>query len=114
MLKAWMDFAFDSALLCAEAQEVMGLRLMKLLGGGGDAGREALLMVAEKSVVFTDAASELAAGAPLALCQGQQAPPLALTSPSSLDGESRSFERDGWRGVGACPPTPRFSHSPRR
>jgi hypothetical protein len=67
MLKAWMDFAFDSALLCAEAQEVMGLRLMKLLGGGGDAGREALLMVAEKSVVFTDAASELAAGAPLAL-----------------------------------------------
>ena len=62
MLKAWMDFAFDSALLCAEAQEVMGLRLMKLAGGGPHAEREALRMVAEKGLAFAEAASSLAAG----------------------------------------------------
>ena len=67
MLKAWMDVAFDSALLCAEAGEVMGLRLLKLASGGGDAGREVVRMMAEKSVVFADAGCELAAGAPLAL-----------------------------------------------
>ncbi|HET9572604.1 MAG TPA: hypothetical protein VFP29_02640 [Methyloceanibacter sp.] len=63
MLKIWMDFAFDSALLCAEAQEVMGLRLMKLAGGGVHAEREARRMVAEKSVAFADAAVSLATGA---------------------------------------------------
>jgi hydroxyethylthiazole kinase-like sugar kinase family protein len=63
MLKIWMDLAFDSALLCAEAQEVMGLRLMKLAGGGVHAEREARRMVAEKSVAFTDAAVSLATGA---------------------------------------------------
>ena len=65
MLKAWMDFAFDSALLCAEAQEVMGLRLMKLAGGGPHAEREALRMVAEKGLAFAEAASSLAAGTPV-------------------------------------------------
>jgi hypothetical protein len=63
MLKIWMDLAFDSALLCAEAQEVMGLRLMKLAGGGVHAEREARRMVAEKSVAFTDAVVSLATGA---------------------------------------------------
>ncbi|HET9573999.1 MAG TPA: hypothetical protein VFP29_09795 [Methyloceanibacter sp.] len=63
MLKIWMDLAFDSALLCAEAQEVMGLRLMKLAGGGVHAEREARRMVAEKSVAFADAAVSLATGA---------------------------------------------------
>jgi hypothetical protein len=63
MMKAWMDFAFDSALLCAEAQQVMGLRLMKLVGGGVPAEREALRMVAEKSIAFAEAAGSLASGA---------------------------------------------------
>jgi len=63
MLKIWMDLAFDSALLCAEAQEVMGLRLMKLAGGGVHAEREARRMVAEKSVAFADAVVSLATGA---------------------------------------------------
>lgn len=63
MLKIWMDLAFNSALLCAEAQEVMGLRLMKLAGGGVHAEREARRMVAEKSVAFADAAVSLATGA---------------------------------------------------
>jgi hypothetical protein len=63
MLKIWMDLAFDSVLLCAEAQEVMGLRLMKLAGGGVHAEREARRMVAEKSVAFADAAVSLATGA---------------------------------------------------
>jgi hypothetical protein len=63
MLKIWMDLAFDSALLWAEAQEVMGLRLMKLAGGGVHAEREARRMVAEKSVAFADAAVSLATGA---------------------------------------------------
>ena len=63
MLKIWMDLAFNSALLCAEAQEVMGLRLMKLAGGGVHAEREARRMVAEKSIAFADAAMSLATGA---------------------------------------------------
>jgi len=62
MLKMWMDFAFDSALLCAEAQEVMGLRLMKIASGGVHAEREARRMLAEKSIAFADAAASLAAG----------------------------------------------------
>ena len=63
MLKIWMDLAFDSALLCAEAQEVMGLRLMKIAFGGIHAEREARLMVAEKSIAFADAAMSFATGA---------------------------------------------------
>jgi hypothetical protein len=65
MLKVWMDLAFDSALLCAEAQQVVGLRLMKLASGGVHAEREAFRMVAEKGIAFADAASSLAAGAPV-------------------------------------------------
>jgi hypothetical protein len=63
MLKAWMDFAFDSALLCAEAQEVMALRLMKLASGGAHAQSEVQRMVAEKGFAFVEAAGSLAAGA---------------------------------------------------
>jgi hypothetical protein len=55
MLKAWMDFAFDSALLCAEAQEVMALRLMTLASGGAHAQSEAQRMVAEKGIAFAEA-----------------------------------------------------------
>ena len=65
MLKLWMEFAFDSAMLCAEAQQVVGLRLMKLASGGVHAEREAFRMVAEKGIAFTEAATSLAAGAPV-------------------------------------------------
>jgi hypothetical protein len=63
MMTQWMNFAFDLALLCAEVQEVMGLRLMKIASGGVHAEREARLMVAEKSIAFADAALCLASGA---------------------------------------------------
>ena len=63
MFTAWINFAFDSALLCAEAQEVMGLRLMKLAFGGINAQHEAQRMVAEKGFAFAEAASSLASGA---------------------------------------------------
>jgi len=65
MLKAWMDFAFDSALLCAEAQEVMALRLMKLASGGAHAHSAALRMMTEKGLVFAEAAGSLAFGVPV-------------------------------------------------
>jgi hypothetical protein len=65
MFKAWMDLAFDSTMLCAEAQQVVGLRLMKLASGGVHAEREAFRMVAEKGIAFAEAASSLAAGAPV-------------------------------------------------
>ena len=65
MFKAWMDFAFDSALLFAEAQEVMSLRLMKLASGGPSSHFEAQRMVAEKGFAFAEAASSLAAGVSL-------------------------------------------------
>jgi hypothetical protein len=65
MLTLWVNFAFDLGLLCAEVQEVMGLRLMKIASGGVHAEREARLMVAEKSIAFADAALSLASGAPI-------------------------------------------------
>jgi hypothetical protein len=65
MLKAWMEFAFDSALLWAEAQEVMALRLMRLASGGAHAQREAERMVAEKGLAFAEAAGSLAFGVPV-------------------------------------------------
>jgi hypothetical protein len=41
MLKVWMEFAFTSARLCQEAQEVVNLRLMKLSLGGASSHLEA-------------------------------------------------------------------------
>ena len=61
MLKFW----YDATMLSLESQRVVGLRLMKLAGGGPHAEREALRMVAEKGLAFAEAASSLAAGAPV-------------------------------------------------
>lgn len=43
-----MNFALSPALLCREAQEVIGLRRLKLARGGAIGQREAQLMVTEK------------------------------------------------------------------
>lgn len=44
----WMKLSMDAMLLGAEAQTVIGLRLMKLAAGGAAAAAEAELMVTEK------------------------------------------------------------------
>ena len=62
MIKVWMDFAFTSARLCHEAQEVMSLRLTKLAQGGTRSRTEAQLMVTEKSFALAEALVTLATG----------------------------------------------------
>jgi hypothetical protein len=61
MIKIWMDFAFASARLCHEAQEVMSPRLTKLAQGGTRSRTEAQLMVTEKGFALAEAFA-LAAG----------------------------------------------------
>jgi len=63
MFTAWMNFAFDSARLCQEAQEVMTLRWMKLAAGGPAGQIEAQRMIAEKGFALAEAAGSLASGA---------------------------------------------------
>ncbi len=63
MFTAWMNFAFDSARLCQEAQEVMTLRLWKLAAGGPAGQIEAQRMIAEKGLALAEAAGSLASGA---------------------------------------------------
>lgn len=43
-----MELWYDSAMLAVEAQQVIGLRLMKIATGGATARAESSLMVAEK------------------------------------------------------------------
>ena len=62
MLKVWMEFAFTSARLCQEAQEVVNLRLMKLSLGGASGHLEAHRMVSEMSFALAEAFSTLATG----------------------------------------------------
>ena len=62
MFSAWMDFAFASARLCYEAQEVVNLRLTKLARGGVDSHAEAQRMVAEKGFALAEAVATLSGG----------------------------------------------------
>jgi hypothetical protein len=62
MIKSWTKLALDAALLSAEAQSVIALRMMRLARGGKIAEREARRMVTEKGVAFAEAASTLATG----------------------------------------------------
>lgn len=62
MFKAWIDFAFTSARLCYEAQEVANLRLMKLAQGGVHGRTEAQRMVAEKGLALAEAVVTLSSG----------------------------------------------------
>jgi hypothetical protein len=59
MLGPW----FNLAMLAAESQQVIWLRLAKLGAGGSDVGTEAHLMVTEKLAAATDAAGRLMMGA---------------------------------------------------
>jgi hypothetical protein len=56
---AWMNLA----LLGAESQRVIWLRMMKLAGGGRHAEAETNLMVSEKVAAATDAGTKLLFGA---------------------------------------------------
>jgi hypothetical protein len=62
MFKNWMRLTFDTAMLGVETQRVIGLRLMKLSGGGPAAQAEALRMISEKPTALAEAAMTLARG----------------------------------------------------
>jgi hypothetical protein len=55
-----MDFAFASARLCSEAQEVVNLRLTKIARGDGHT--EAQRMIAEKGFALAEAVATLSGG----------------------------------------------------
>jgi hypothetical protein len=58
----WFALAADGARLGFEAQRVIGLRLLRLGGGGAAAQTEASRMITEKMTAFTEAAATLATG----------------------------------------------------
>jgi hypothetical protein len=62
MLGTWMKLALDTSMLALEAQQVIGLRLMKLALGGPMATREANRMVAEKVIALGESAAKVATG----------------------------------------------------
>lgn len=62
MFRVWMDFAFASARLGYEAQEVITLRLTKLAQGGTDSHTEARLMITEKGFALAEALVTLSEG----------------------------------------------------
>ncbi|HEY7901722.1 MAG TPA: hypothetical protein VIC25_11120 [Caulobacteraceae bacterium] len=51
----WLSLAADSVRLSLEAQDVIGLRMIKAAWGGFDAGEEVVRMVMEKSQAAWDA-----------------------------------------------------------
>ncbi len=62
MMKAWFSLAADGMALGIEAQQVIGLRLMRIAAGGPGAEREASRMVSEKAEAFAEAATTAATG----------------------------------------------------
>ncbi|BCW88108.1 hypothetical protein sos41_12460 [Alphaproteobacteria bacterium SO-S41] len=54
---------FDTAMLAADSQRVIALRMMKLAAGGKAAETEARRMVSEKMEAAADAATAMAFGA---------------------------------------------------
>jgi hypothetical protein len=61
-LTTWMTLMSRTALLGFEAQRVISLRLMKLVGGGPAARSEARRMVTEKISAMAEAGGTLAGG----------------------------------------------------
>jgi hypothetical protein len=59
VFKSWLDLT----MLAAESQHVLGLRMLKLALGGAKAREEANLMVTEKMLAATQAATRLMLGA---------------------------------------------------
>jgi len=62
MFGLWFALTADGARLGFEAQQVIGLRLLRMAGGGPRAQAEASRMVTEKAMAFTEAALTLATG----------------------------------------------------
>ncbi len=62
MFTNWMTLAFEMARLQAEANTVIGLRMLRLMQGGKIAEREARRMVSEKGFAVAEAAMTLATG----------------------------------------------------
>ena len=58
-LRFWTDLCFQTF----EVQQVIGLRMLKLMAGGAAAEREAMRMVAEKIDAAQETALRLASGA---------------------------------------------------
>ncbi len=56
MLKSWVKLSSDAALLGFEAQQVIGLRLLRIAAGGEAASLETERMVTEKIAAFGKAA----------------------------------------------------------
>ena len=63
MLFPW----YAVTMLLIESNGVIGLRLMKMVGGGQEAQREAELMVSEKVDAFAEAIGSLCGGATSAM-----------------------------------------------
>ena len=62
MIKSWMKLTSDATLLGFEAQQVIGLRLMRIAAGGKGASFENERMVTEKIAAFGEAATTLLTG----------------------------------------------------
>ena len=62
MYGLWFALSADGARLGFEAQRVIGLRLLRMAGGGAAAQAEASRMVTEKTAAFAEAAMTLAMG----------------------------------------------------
>ena len=60
--RAMFKFWYDATMLSLEAQRVIGLRMMKLAGGGKNAQAEASRMVTEKFAASMVAAATLMSG----------------------------------------------------
>lgn len=62
MFGAWWKLGMDATLLAMESQQVIGMRLARLSGGGAAAQAEAQRMVSEKIMAAGEAAMLMAAG----------------------------------------------------
>ena len=57
MVKSWVKLSSDAALLGFEAQQVIGLRLLRIAAGGEAASIGSERMVTEKIAAFSEAAA---------------------------------------------------------
>lgn len=62
IFRDWFGFSVDALRLGLEMQQVIGLRLLKVAGGGVAAEAELARMVVEKAAAFAEAGATLATG----------------------------------------------------
>ncbi|GGC78798.1 hypothetical protein [Chelatococcus reniformis] len=77
LFDSWVSLTCDTALMALGAQQVIGLRLVKMAAGGTQAEVEMQRMVAEKSSAFVEA--QLAMLSALAAGQSHRVAAVALT-----------------------------------